>query len=196
MGRIKKKIQRFGLFLSDFKPILLSHHPNCEKFQDHVYHMGKHKLCIGCFTFYPTVLITIIITILFIELSLYNIFLLFFIAHLFFIPIILNILGLTKYKILKILSKVSIGIGVGLYIVSILLIPFIHIIIKILLLLQINWYLGVIAYIRNKHIIKKCAECEYKGDWSSCPAMKTIVENLYEHGFKVKKNITHQQNNI
>lgn len=187
MERIKYKLHRFRLFLSDFGPILLSHHPDCGKFHDHVYHVGKYKLCIGCFTFYPTVLITIIFTILFIELNLYNLFLLFFIAFLFFIPIILNIFGLTKYKILKILSKVSIGIGVGFYIVSILYIPFIHIILKILLLLQINWFIGVIAYIRNKQILKECAECEYEGNWGSCPAMKPIVNNLYEHGFKVQK---------
>ena len=186
MERIKYKLRRFRLFLSDFKPILLSHHPNCEKFQDHVYHLGKHKLCIGCFTFYPTVLITILFVILFIELNLSNLFLLFFISFLFFIPIVLNIFGLTKYKILKVLTKVSIGIGVGFYIVSILFMPFIHIILKILLLFQINWFVGVIAYMRNRQIEKECAECEYKGNYNVCPTMKPIVEKLDEHGFRGK----------
>ena len=160
MARIKNRLHRIGLFLSDLRPILLSHHPNCEKFQDHVYHIGKHRLCIGCFTFYPIVLITIIFTVFLVDLTIPNLFLLFFIAHLFFIPIILNIFGLTRLKILKILSKVSIGIGVGFYIVSILFLPFLHIIFKILLLLQINWFVGVIAYIRNKQILKECAKCE------------------------------------
>ena len=100
----------------------------------------------------------------------------------------MNVLGLTRFKILKILTKISIEIGVGFYVVAVLFMPFIYIIFKILLLLQINWFLGVIAYIRNKHILKECAKCKSEGNWNICPAMKPIVEKLGEHGFKVKKH--------
>ena len=65
--------------------------------------------------------------------------------------------------------------------------PLLHIIFEILLLIQISWFVGVIAYIRNKHIMKECAKCEYKGDWNSCPPMKPIMNKLHEHRFKVKK---------
>lgn len=186
MDEVIKKFKRFFLFLSDSRLLLLSHHPNCSRFEGHVYHLGKYKLCIGCFTFYPTILITIMLTILLVDLSLINLFYLFYIAHAFFIPIILNIVGLTRYKTLKILSKVSIGIGVGFYIVSVLFMPFFFII-KILLLLQINFFTGVIAYIRMKHILRDCNECEYEGNWDICPAMKPIMDKLYEYGFKKQK---------
>ncbi|MFX0073572.1 MAG: hypothetical protein ACFFAO_21045 [Candidatus Hermodarchaeota archaeon] len=182
---IKQKISRLNLYFSDLKPILLSHHPNCENFDKHVYHLGKYRLCIGCFTFYPMILITIIFTLLFIELNWYTSFLLYFISFIFFSPIILNILGLTKYKVLKIFSKVSTGIGVGLYIVSVLFLP-VFFIFKILALIPINGFIGIISYIRTKHIVKECQLCKYKGDWNTCPAMKPITEKLYAHGFKVK----------
>jgi len=187
MKSIKKKISRLKLFLSDVKPILLSHHPNCEHFSDHVYHVGKYRLCIGCFTYYPTIILTIIFTIFFIDLSLPNLIFLFFISFLFFSGILLNIFNLTSYKILKILSKVAIGIGTGLYIVAVIFLP-IFLILKILSLFLVNFYTGVIAYVRAKDVAKKCDQCEYEGDWNVCPTMKPIIERLYEHGFKKRNN--------
>lgn len=100
--------------------------------------------------------------------------------------ILLNIFHLTKLKILKILSKVSIGIGTGFYIVAVLYLP-IFLILKILSLFLVNFYTGVIAYVRANHITKECEQCEYKGNWEVCPTMKPIVENLIEHGFKKRK---------
>jgi hypothetical protein len=110
----------------------------------------------------------------------------FFSSLIFFIPIILNILELTKYQILKIFSKISIGIGTGLMIVSILLLP-VFLFIKISILIEINFIVGAIAYIRAKHVKKICRECEYEGNWSICPAMKPIMDKLYEHNFKKRK---------
>ena len=181
------KLYRIRLFFSDIKPLFLSHHPDCNFFSDHVYHVGKHKLCIGCFTFYPTIAITIILAIFF-ELSLVNLMLMFIFAFIFFIPIILNIFNLTKNKYLKILTKVSIGIGTGLLIISTILLP-LHILIKISLLIEINFITGVIAYIRTKHVKQICSKCEYKANWDECPAMKPIMDNLYKHKFKKLKEL-------
>ena len=186
--KIRKKFSRFILLVSDFKPILLSHHPNCDHFSSHVYHMGKYKFCIGCFTLYPFILITIILTLLFIELNSYNLVMLYLISFIFFTPIIFNIIGLTKYKFLKVFSKTCNGIGVGFYVVSVILLPF-PIIIKILVLVEINFIIGVIAYIRSNHIKKDCLTCEYEGDWDNCPAWKPIRDKLYEHGFRKRKKI-------
>jgi hypothetical protein len=180
------KLSRIRLFLSDIKPLLLSHHPSCQSFSDHVYHVGKHKLCIGCFTFYPTIAITIIILVTFFGLSVVNLMLMFIFSFIFFIPIILNFFNLSKNKFLKILSKISIGIGTGLLIISTILLPF-HILIKISLLIEINFITGVIAYIRAKHVKEICSKCEYEANWDDCPAMKPIMDNLYEHKFKKLK---------
>ena len=186
LNKIIKKFSRFRLLVSDFKPILLSHHPNCDQFSSHVYHIGKYKFCIGCFTLYPFILITIILTLLLVELNIYNLIMLYLISLVFFTPIILNIIGLTKYKFLKIFSKAFNGIGVGFHVVSVIFLPF-PIIIKILVLVEINFIIGVIAYIRSNHIKKKCLKCEYEGDWDNCPAWKPIRDKLYEHGFRKRK---------
>jgi hypothetical protein len=110
----------------------------------------------------------------------------FFLSFVFFIPIVLNILGLTKSKYLKILSKVSIGIGTGLMIIATLLLP-IFLFIKISILIEINFLVGVIAYIRAKHVKEICIKCEYEGKWNECPAMKPIMDRLYDHKFKKKR---------
>jgi hypothetical protein len=63
----------------------------------------------------------------------------------------------------------------------------IFIFIKISILLEIHFITGAIAYIRIKHIKKQCLECEFEGNWDNCPAMKPIVDKLYEHKLKKKK---------
>ena len=87
---------------------------------------------------------------------------------------------------LKILTKVSIGIGTGLLIVSTVRLP-IFLFIKISILIEIHFITGAIAYIRAKHIKEKCLECEFEGKWDNCPAMKPIMDRLYKHNFKKKK---------
>ena len=37
--------------------ILLSHHPNCEKFENHTLNIRGTRVCIGCLAFYPTFII-------------------------------------------------------------------------------------------------------------------------------------------
>ncbi len=185
--KIRLKFSRFRLLLSDFKPMMLSHHPNCDKFSAHVYHVGKRSLCIGCFTFYPVIIITIILTLLFVEPNIYNLIIMYLISFIFFIPIILSVIGLTKYRFLKIFSKASNGIGVGLHLVSVFLLPF-PLIVKILTLLEINFLVGAIAYIRANRIKKDCSKCDYQGNWDDCPGMKNIRDKLYEHGFRERKS--------
>ena len=185
--KLKLRFSRFRLLLSDFKPIMLSHHPNCDKFSGHMYHVGKRLLCIGCFTFYPAIIITIILTLLFVELNVYNLISMYLISFIFFIPIILSVVGLTKYRFLKVFSKASNGIGVGLHLVSVFLLPF-PVIVKILTLLEINFLIGAIAYIRANRIKKDCFKCDYQGNWDDCPGMKDIRDKLYEHGFRERKS--------
>ena len=186
LKKLKFKFSRSFLFLSDIKPILLSHHPNCDHFSKHVYHVGKRRLCIGCFTFYPSIVITILFTLLFIDLNSYNLIIIFNLSYIFMLPVILNFLKLTKFRVLKIFSKVSLGIGIGLYLIAIFGLPF-HILIKIFTILEINIFVGVIAYIRSNHIKKECEACDYRGDWDSCPGMKPVRDKLYADGFRTKK---------
>ncbi len=187
MSQIRKRISRVRLFLSILKPISLSHHPNCERFDEHVYHIGNKRLCIGCFTFYPVVILTIFFTFLFVNWNNpLNSIRIFFISLLFMLPVLLSLFGLTKLRFIKILSKVSIGIGVGLLLIATIFLPVI-IIVKVLLFFEVNCFIGVIAYLRTKSILKECDNCIYKGNWNECPEMKPIMTQLYENKFFIKK---------
>ena len=41
------------------KPILLSHHPACKKFESHTITLRGKKICLGCLVIYPTIIITL-----------------------------------------------------------------------------------------------------------------------------------------
>ena len=41
--------------------LLLSHHPDCKKFEDHVIKIKNTRMCIGCLAYYPVFLIVFLI---------------------------------------------------------------------------------------------------------------------------------------
>lgn len=43
----------------DRDPIILSHHPLCGRFDDHMFKVKGRYLCIGCATVYPTALVAV-----------------------------------------------------------------------------------------------------------------------------------------
>ncbi|MBY9007273.1 MAG: hypothetical protein KGD63_11000 [Candidatus Lokiarchaeota archaeon] len=189
MSTIINKIKRLKLFFSDLKPILLSHHPKCDNFYNHVYHIRGRWLCIGCFTYYPTILITIVLSLILFGFNKTTNVILFGISFIFALTVLLNVFNLTKRRFLKISSKISLGIGTGLFIISTLKMDFLPVFVKFLCLLQVNFLAGAIGYIRANGIIKECKACEYKKDWKNCPGMSIMMNNLYKHGFKKEKEL-------
>ena len=45
----------------DKDPIILSHHPLCGKFDDHVFKIRGRYVCIGCVTVYPSAVVTLLL---------------------------------------------------------------------------------------------------------------------------------------
>jgi hypothetical protein len=45
----------------DSDPIILSHHPLCGKFEDHVFKIRGRYVCIGCTTVYPSAILTALV---------------------------------------------------------------------------------------------------------------------------------------
>ncbi len=45
----------------DKDPIILSHHPLCGKFDDHVFRVRGRYLCLGCMTIYPSALAAVVL---------------------------------------------------------------------------------------------------------------------------------------
>lgn len=45
----------------DNDPIILSHHPLCGKFDDHIFKIRERYVCIGCVTVYPSAVVTLLL---------------------------------------------------------------------------------------------------------------------------------------
>ena len=99
--------------LANLNPLLLSHHPNCEKYKDHTFLLGKYRFCIGCFIGYPSSFLVFIIGIfvfprylLLSKISLY-------LALVGFSTIFLNLFQIFEKKKKKIFHKLLLGASVG-----------------------------------------------------------------------------------
>ena len=98
-------------FFQKYGSLLLSHHPDCEKFKNHTIKIGSMRFCIGCFIGYPTAIIGILLF------NVFKIYLLLDSITLLVCGIILlsffllSPLNLTKRKGIKIFQKFCIGLG-------------------------------------------------------------------------------------
>ncbi|MFW9894510.1 MAG: hypothetical protein ACFFD7_01750, partial [Candidatus Thorarchaeota archaeon] len=106
-----KIIKNLKLYIKSLKPILLSHHPDCEKFSEHTFKIGRRKFCIGCFIGYPVAIIGVL-TLFFIKLAInINSQFLFVTGIILMSFFILSPLKFTKIKWVKILQKILFNLG-------------------------------------------------------------------------------------
>src|SRR3989304_3210738 len=99
----KARKKSFKTYLKCYKSLLLSHHPNCERFaKNHTLNVGKYRFCMGCFIGYPTILITIIVMFFLKLYAFINRDLLLTLSLIFISSLVLSPLNLTKKKPIKI----------------------------------------------------------------------------------------------
>lgn len=183
MPEFRKKFNRCILFLKDVSPFLLSHHPSCELFDEHVYKIGKRRFCVGCFTLYPT-LIIMLLTFGFLQIT--NALIL---TYLIFIglglqaSILLNLFGLTKKKWVKILSKVILGVSFACLLYGVFLLPLFPLL-KIAFLFAVSSFIGSISLYRIKSLEKACKECDSNMDHDNCDGFKEVFDKLKQDGFR------------
>ncbi|MHA1368432.1 MAG: hypothetical protein ACTSWN_01930 [Promethearchaeota archaeon] len=157
-------------FFKEIKPLLLSHHPRCEKFKDHVFTINGHGFCIGCFVGYPAMFISIMLAFLF---DFFNIphYLLFYTGCAMLSPTIIHVFGIIRKKRHRMISRSAVGGGVGLVIGSILLSDgtFAS---KIFILFVLSIIYGaVIGAYRTFQVGSTCKKCEFRDSWPKCPGM-------------------------
>jgi len=161
--------------LKEFDAPLLSHHPLCSSFKDDLIIIKGWKLCLGCTISYPITLGILI-----------------FSPWLFYgewgttkliqygLPLgllqLISTLGLTKAKIIKLLIKIFLGIGMGLTTLSILTlnVPWSM---KILILIFCIQIASIPAGLRTRNIKKKCMKCPYQAQWDCCPGYVNTRQN-------------------
>lgn len=153
------------------KPFILSHHPHCRYFDDDVYHVGRHRLCIGCFTSYPIAIV--VVAFWFLGFFPYSWIVLTLLGLVFGLIQLLSFTRLTDRKDVKILVKVSLGLGFGFFGSGILAMP-IPLWLKVVTLINGVIATGMLGVFRYKKIIKICEKCEYKGNYYICPGFAQI----------------------
>ncbi len=176
----RSKIKTFFLYVKSFGPLLLSHHPECNRFKEHTLKLGKNRLCIGCFIGYTASVATIVVILALnlneIVRSQYFLWISIPLLSIFF----LSLLNLTENKKVKVTQKISIGTGSALLINWIMLRPYPKNINLIFALITI-WVLLIIFNIYHAYgFWKICDSCNTPFNWGYCEGFKRIRTNM-EH---------------
>ncbi|MFX0091401.1 MAG: hypothetical protein ACFFBD_06525 [Candidatus Hodarchaeota archaeon] len=162
--------------------LLLSHHPSCGGFEDHVFHIGRLRLCQGCLCLYSGFISTLVFwglasfvwkidwTLNFIEALI--------IAFIFFSPTFLQIAGLFKRRIFKIITRFLLGVGAFFGFYSIFHLPglLIFFIPQALLIYFMIW--GGVSVWRSFKMQDDCAKCTFSQELPRCVGMKDLHFHL------------------
>ena len=163
-------------------PLILSHHPECERFEGHTIKIGKYGLCIGCFVGYPSVIIGLIFIRIFNLGRIIPPILFLTLGIAFIASFIASPLNLTKNKSIKIIQKIIIGIGSSFLFWWVLDLP-ININSKFILFLVI---FGSLLSLFNLHHIysfyRTCKKCQTPFKWATCSGFTSIQNNLQKDG--------------
>lgn len=169
--RLKLKISGF---YRQIKPIMLSHHPACDNFKDHTFHLFKWDFCIGCFITYPSALIMILIGYVSGLFSFLSLGTLLKVGIILLCSYLLSILKITKYKKIKIISKVIIGGGIAFITAFIFALPVLLLGRIVLFLLFLQTGIMFVNGKRALEIRKICKNCEFHSEGDNCPGLYEI----------------------
>ncbi len=173
--------QQLKNIFSAARPIITSHHPLCEQFKNHTFHLFGRDFCIGCFVGYPVGFITFLLIYLFNLPSLIPPYTFFIISVIFAFTYLFISKFFTGSKKVKILSKIFIGMGSGFLLSSILTLD-IPLWLRILIgFLIIQTIIAILGLKRMRSIKKTCNSCDWKKDWKRCPGMKAVQERLNKY---------------
>ncbi|MFW9987431.1 MAG: hypothetical protein ACFFC3_02130 [Candidatus Odinarchaeota archaeon] len=175
------KLKRVFLYFRSFAPLLLSHHPECERFKNHTLNIKRIRLCIGCFVGYPTALISILIIGAFKLNRLISPKYLLIFGIIFLTSFVLSPLNLTKIKFIKVIQKFLIGLGSALIFWGIWSLPnsyltnfTISFTVFLIIFLILNVYHTYSFY-------RICINCKTPFDWSKCSGLSSIRQNLKKY---------------
>ncbi|HEY0088355.1 MAG TPA: hypothetical protein VGB37_05905 [Candidatus Lokiarchaeia archaeon] len=181
----KTIIKSLKKYFKCYKSLLLSHHPNCERFaKNHTLNVGKHRFCMGCLIGYPTILITIIV-IFFLKLYAFlNRDLLLILSLICISSLALSPLNLTKKKPIKIIQKLLISVGLGLLFWWIWTAKNLFFVNLLFFILIFGFLFFVLNAYHGYRLLNICKKCRYSLDWENCPGFKDIYDCLKKMGFK------------
>ncbi len=174
-------------FIKINKDYLLSHHPSCEYYRDDYVEFRGNKLCIGCFFTIPTVILVFILDLslgvwALISRYIYHIILILLLVEILYY---FNLLG--KRKIVKIFSKIGLGLLYALLLLYPLYLPVSSLakgILFGLVYMLLNSLIGVIRVYRNE---RKCRNCPMYNDYPFCDGYRDLIQRNIKAGFVFTK---------
>ena len=180
---IRSKIKNGILYIYSFWPLILSHHPECDKFNNHTINFGKNvRLCIGCFVGYPIAILGMFLLPLFNITSLIPVDYFLPISIVLLATFILSPLKLTKNKTVKIIQKALIGLGSSFLFWYIMTRPNPRIVNIFIFYFSFGAILTILNIYHVLGFILTCYKCETPFLWGSCGGLISIRKNFEKFG--------------
>ncbi|TXT59692.1 MAG: conserved membrane protein of unknown function [Promethearchaeota archaeon] len=186
----EKNYSVFAYFRS-IKPLIFSHHPNCEKFEEHTFRIRGMKFCIGCFIGIPSAIIGVVLIYFLNLIFSFSQEVLLITGIVLMSTFLLSPLKLTKFRPIKFAQKILFNLGAAFIFWWVIYLPnslFFN------LLFGLFVYMAAISVLNLYHsysIFRTCKKCEYEMDWESCPGFTDIMEYIEENDlpniYKFKK---------
>lgn len=174
----RRRIYNFLLYLQSFFPLILSHHPECKRFDGHTLKIGKYGLCIGCFVGYPTAILGLF-NIRFFNLgTIFPSSLFLTIGITLLMSYIMSPLNLAKKRSIKIIQKIAIGIGSSFLLWWILNLPINANTKYTLFLIILGSLLSLFSLHHVLSFYKTCKRCDTPFNWAICSGFNSIKSNL------------------
>lgn len=176
--RKRNTLARAWAVLKACKPILLSHHPECDHYAEHTLRVRGARLCIGCFVSFPTAV---------------GAFFLFYYAGLFALLdtrghflvglafTAVHLLSFTRYlkkRRGKVLKAFLVGIGMAFLVASVWFSTLPPGLKPVVVLVLWQVYFVVLNLLRGWQMVKECRHCEWAADWDRCPGMRRLMAGL------------------
>lgn len=148
----------------DAEPILLSHHPMCGRFGDHMFNIKGRAVCIGCVTVYPSALISLAFllaaginsfgTLLYIAVA----------------PFLLNLfrLVLKKRRVFSVFFNILLGVSLASSVLCIICAPDS---IRIFVFLFVLAAASVFVFLKGMRVFMTCRRCL---DYPNFPACRML----------------------
>ncbi len=181
-ANMKTVVGTFKLLFSwNIISMSLAHHPECETFNNHVFKIGKIRLCRGCTLSYPPMYTLVLILIFWFDARNFLTETRLWIPNLWWFTIGFGVAGALALLLRKNslfindIYKFSRGVFAG-FLITIILTQ--------------HWgfkigggavLIGAIAFLslhRGKDMEKTCEECEWNANYDECPGWKDITQSF------------------
>jgi len=180
----QNKIKNGLLYIISFWPLLLSHHPECEKFRNHTIKIGKIRLCIGCFVGYPVAILGIFLIPILDASQIIPVDSFLMISIILLATFILSPLKLTDIKIIKVVQKALIGLGSSFLFWYILTRPNPRIVNIFIFYISFGVILSILNIYHVLGFVMTCYKCETPFLWGSCGGMRSITKIFEKYKLK------------